>query len=421
MSRRYRGGFLTANPPALGIPPGTYGTSTISQQLQGRGQGLWPNRPDAPIIGTATPTTATAVSVAFTAPTCAGYPSSLTYTATSTPGCFTGTGSASPITVSGLTTGTSYTFKVKATNSTGVGPCSAASNSATPSVIGQQAYTTSGTYTWVAPAGVTSVSVVTVGAGARGYDGYCGHGATGGGGGALAYTNNVAVTPGNSYTVKVGDPGACVACGAPSYRQSYFAYGATKYAAACGGESWRCGAICAMGGVVNVGTGYAGGKSRANGNGAYGSGGGGAGGYSGAGGIGASFGTSATAGSGGGGGGGGPGEYYFSCPFDIYSGGGGGGGVGILGQGSNGAAGGTRTGGGGGSCGAAGGNQGNSGFGRSASGGTYGGGGAGGGLRARPATGLYSGLLGGYGTSGAVRLIWPGTSRAFPSTNTGDL
>ena len=32
-------------------------------------------------------------------------------------------------------------------------------------VEGQQAYTTAGTYTWIAPAGVTSVSVVAVGAG----------------------------------------------------------------------------------------------------------------------------------------------------------------------------------------------------------------------------------------------------------------
>ena len=55
---------------------------------------------------------------------------SVTYTATSSPGGFTGTGS-SPITVSGLTNGTSYTFILTATNSNGTVTTSA-SNSVTP-------------------------------------------------------------------------------------------------------------------------------------------------------------------------------------------------------------------------------------------------------------------------------------------------
>lgn len=66
-------------------------------------------------------------SVAFTAQ--AGATS---YTALSTPGSFTGTGSSSPVTVSGLSNGTAYTFQVRATNSVGTGAYSAASNSVTP-------------------------------------------------------------------------------------------------------------------------------------------------------------------------------------------------------------------------------------------------------------------------------------------------
>jgi hypothetical protein len=31
------------------------------------------------------------------------------------------------------------------------------------------------------------------------------------------------------------------------------------------------------------------------------------------------------------------------------------------------------------------------------------------------------GIIGGLGASGAVRVIWPGNTRSFPSTNTGNL
>jgi hypothetical protein len=87
--------------------------------------------PYTPTIGTATDGgTGTTVSVAFTGNNTAG----LTYTALSTPGSLSATGTTSPITVTGLTSGTAYTFAVKATNSAGDSPFSAASNSVTPAV-----------------------------------------------------------------------------------------------------------------------------------------------------------------------------------------------------------------------------------------------------------------------------------------------
>jgi hypothetical protein len=85
--------------------------------------------PDAPTIGTATAGINSA-SVAFTPATTGGTVS--TFTAISSPGSFTGTSATSPITVSGLAAGTSYSFTVRGANSTGTGPYSSASNSVTP-------------------------------------------------------------------------------------------------------------------------------------------------------------------------------------------------------------------------------------------------------------------------------------------------
>jgi hypothetical protein len=57
----------------------------------------------------------------------------VTYTATSSPGGFTGTGSSSPIVVSGLNNGTSYTFTITASTNYGVsGQASSASDPAVP-------------------------------------------------------------------------------------------------------------------------------------------------------------------------------------------------------------------------------------------------------------------------------------------------
>jgi hypothetical protein len=79
--------------------------------------------------------------VTFTAPVSNGGAAITSYTVTSSPGGLTGTGSASPITVTGLTNGTSYTFTVTATNSVGTGSASAASNSVTPAAPLATSYT----------------------------------------------------------------------------------------------------------------------------------------------------------------------------------------------------------------------------------------------------------------------------------------
>lgn len=239
---------------------------------------------------------------------------------------------------------------------------------------GQVAFTTVGTFSWVAPAGVTSVCVVCVGGGAYGFNNNIG-----GGGGGLGWKNNIAVTPGVSYTVVVGKGGI----------SSSFS----------GGDSYFIDTSTVRGGGAPNGSGgtYTGDGGGNGGNrGAYG-GGGGAGGYTGNGGSGGN-------GSGGGGGAGGNNG-------DI-GGGAGGGGVGLLGQGASGTAGyqdaiDNVTGGTGGSGGGDGADQ-YSGSG----GGLYGGGGGGWYPDQDPPKG--------NGARGAVRIIW-GQGRSFPSTNTGNV
>jgi hypothetical protein len=118
--------------------------------------------PGAPSIGTATAGEAQA-SVTFTAPAFTGGAAITGYTVTASPGGATGTGASSPVVVSGLSNGTSYTFTVTATNSAGTGSASAASNSVTPKGSqtitfanpGAQNFGTSPTLTATASSGLT--------------------------------------------------------------------------------------------------------------------------------------------------------------------------------------------------------------------------------------------------------------------------
>lgn len=97
--------------------------------------GVWADSstgtPSAPTIGTATATSDSTATVAFT-PAGTGSTASA-FQATSTPGSITAIGTSSPITVTGLTGSTSYTFKVAGINPIGTGLESSASNQITTS------------------------------------------------------------------------------------------------------------------------------------------------------------------------------------------------------------------------------------------------------------------------------------------------
>jgi Calx-beta domain-containing protein/fibronectin type III domain protein len=73
-----------------------------------------------------------AATVSFVPPTSNGGSAINSYTVTASPGGATATGISSPITISGLTNGTTYTFTVTATNAHGTGPVSLPSNPVTP-------------------------------------------------------------------------------------------------------------------------------------------------------------------------------------------------------------------------------------------------------------------------------------------------
>lgn len=93
--------------------------------------------PGAPTGAAATAGNAQAV-VTFIAPASNGGATITGYTATSTPSSVTASitgASAAPITVTGLTNGTAYTFTVHATNSVGNSSESTASNSVTPATV----------------------------------------------------------------------------------------------------------------------------------------------------------------------------------------------------------------------------------------------------------------------------------------------
>jgi len=87
--------------------------------------------PTAPTIGTAT-VGAESASTTFTNSTVGGPYRS--YIAKSNPSNITATGSTSPINVTGLTAGTSYTISIAGVNETGTGEYSSASNSVTPTL-----------------------------------------------------------------------------------------------------------------------------------------------------------------------------------------------------------------------------------------------------------------------------------------------
>ncbi|MEL4239419.1 putative Ig domain-containing protein [Shewanella xiamenensis] len=140
--------FTSSTPSVCTITSGgllsfvTVGTCTINADQVGNASYLAATQvsrsfsvnavvPGAPTIGTATAGNAQAT-VSFSAPAFTGGDAITGYSLVSTPGGITASGTSSPITIMGLTNGTSYSFTVAAINSAGTGSASTASNAVKP-------------------------------------------------------------------------------------------------------------------------------------------------------------------------------------------------------------------------------------------------------------------------------------------------
>ena len=143
-----------------------YNTSLF--QLEVYSNGNWYTvalSPSAPTIGTATDQPSGRAynngqaSITFTPATNGGAAAS--YTITSSPGSYTGTGSSSPILVTGLQSSTQYTYSVTATNNYGTSSASSSTSNLTATTVPQAP--TMGTAT-----GADSSVLVTFTAGATG-------------------------------------------------------------------------------------------------------------------------------------------------------------------------------------------------------------------------------------------------------------
>lgn len=108
----------------------TYGDSTYGSNRYS-GNNSTTTEPTAPLAVTATAGDRQAT-VTFSPPSSNGGAAISSYTVTSSPGDITASGTNSPIVVTGLENGTTYTFVMTATNSVGTSATSSPSNAVTP-------------------------------------------------------------------------------------------------------------------------------------------------------------------------------------------------------------------------------------------------------------------------------------------------
>jgi len=192
---RGRGGFIGANvtPASAAINSAASGVWNLREAEGLKRAGTWPSSPQPPAAPTGLTATAgnAQVALSWTAPADNGgsaitdYVVQFSSNGGSTWNTFAdGTSTATSATVTGLTNGTAYVFRVAAVNAVGTGAYTAASGSVTPT------------------ASVTVEYLVVAGGGGGG-----GHGGGGGGAGGMLEGTQTLI-PGTSYAVTVGNGGS---------------------------------------------------------------------------------------------------------------------------------------------------------------------------------------------------------------------
>jgi hypothetical protein len=209
--------------------------------------------PESPTVGTVTQLSSTSVSVPFTAPLFNGNIAITSYTAISTPGNISGTVAQSgsgTITVTGLSSGTTYSFQVYATNSIGNSANSAASS----------------TLTLINILFTMEYLVVAGGAG--------GGGRSGGGGGAGGMLLSTSTISPNSFNVTVGGGGnggpGTGGGGQPGNGSSFGSIAVAVGGGGGGGDGQNAGAAGGSGGGGRYGAYGGAGTSGQGNNGGYG-------------------------------------------------------------------------------------------------------------------------------------------------------
>lgn len=185
-----------------------YATNSLGDSNSSSQVSVTPAPPGAPTGVTATAGAGSA-SISWNAPSSTGSNPITNYTATSSGGQTCSTTGALTCTMSGLTSGDSYTFTVTAANAIGTGPASSPSSAITiPAPVTVSFSYTGGEQTWVVPSGISSISVTAYGAAGGTVDSSLAAGGLGGG-----VTGNVPVTPGETIDIYVGGAGSGVGNG----------------------------------------------------------------------------------------------------------------------------------------------------------------------------------------------------------------
>ena len=226
MPTRYPGRLLSATRPTITQSSSGAGMFTGTEVTQYIENGIWASLP-GPVRNVVTTVGSQQITITFSSPLSDGGTTITSYRIVAQPDNIVATGASSPITVSGLTNGTNYTFTITAINSSG---------------SGEKVYTTA---TPNLP-GATSIDYLIVAGGGGAYGANGGRQENGGAGaGGLLQGSALTITPNTTYSITVGAGGTSGTSWTNG--QNSVAFGQTSIGGGKGGQR-RTGAAGGSGG-----------------------------------------------------------------------------------------------------------------------------------------------------------------------------